>query len=443
MTPQGSAKEAGYSRREQTGWYFNDFANSAFPTTVLTLLLGPYLLVLARAGAGPDGMLRVLGIPIDPRSWWSYLIALSVITELLALPIVGAMADRSRNKKRVFILWTYAGAAATMALFFVRGSEYLLGGALFLAANLAFGASVVIYNSFLPEIAPPEERDAVSSNGWGLGYLGGGIALALNLLLFARAESLGISQALAVRINLASAGVWWAVFALITFATLRNRPPREAGGGARESLGQLLRTLRGMAAYPQTLTFLIAYLLYNDAVQAVITLAGQFGIDELKMSMESLALAILMVQFVAFGGALVFKFVARAIGAKAAIVVSLAIWAGVLISVYFSVRTSSQFFVMAAIIAIVLGGTQALSRSLFSQMIPRGREAEYFGVYEVSDKGTSWMAPLFFGVTLQLTKSYRLAIASLIVFIVAGMLVLLRVNVGRAASEAGRETGDA
>ncbi len=442
MTPRGSAAEPGYSRREQTGWYFNDFANSAFPTTVLTLLLGPYLLVLARAGAGPDGMLRVLGIPIDPRSWWSYLIALSVITELLALPIVGAMADRSPNKKRVFVLWTYAGAAATMALFLVRGSEYLLGGALFLAANLAFGASVVIYNSFLPEIAPPERRDAVSSNGWGLGYLGGGIALALNLLLFARAESLGISQELAVRINLASAGVWWAVFALITFATLRNRPPREAGGGARESLAQLLRTLRGMAAYPQTLTFLIAYLIYNDAVQAVITLAGQFGIDELKMSMETLALAILMVQFVAFGGALVFKFVARAIGAKAAIVVSLAIWAGVLISVYFSVRTSSQFFVMAAIIAIVLGGTQALSRSLFSQMIPRGREAEYFGVYEVSDKGTSWMAPLFFGLTLQLTKSYRLAIASLIVFIVAGMLVLLRVNVGRAASEAGREAGE-
>jgi len=439
VTAAGATGGPGYSRREQIGWYFNDFANSAFPTTVLTLLLGPYLLVLGKAGAGPDGMLRVIGIPIDPRSWWSYLIALSVLTELLALPIVGAMADRSPNKKRVFVLCTYAGAAATMALFFVRGSAYLLGGALFLAANLAFGASVVIYNSFLPEIAPPEERDAVSSNGWGLGYLGGGIALALNLLLFARAESIGISQELAIRINLASAGAWWAVFALITFATLRNRPSREAGGGVRESLGQLLRTLRGMAAYPQTLRFLIAYLLYNDAVQAVITLAGQFGIDELKMSMESLSLAILMVQFVAFGGALVFKFVARAIGAKAAIVVSLAIWAGVLISVYFSVRTSAQFFVMAAIIAIVLGGTQALSRSLFSQMIPRGREAEYFGVYEVSDKGTSWMAPLFFGLTLQLTRSYRLAIVSLIVFIAAGMLVLLRVNVARAASEAGRD----
>jgi UMF1 family MFS transporter len=233
------------------------------------------------------------------------------------------------------------------------------------------------------------------------------------------------------------------VFALITFATLRNRPPREAGGGVKESLGQLFRTLRGMASYPQTLTFLIAYLLYNDAVQAVITLAGQFGIDELKMSMESLSLAILMVQFVAFGGALIFKFVARAVGAKAAIVVSLAIWGGVLISVYVSVRTSAQFFVMAAIVAIVLGGTQALSRSLFSQMIPRGREAEYFGVYEVSDKGTSWMAPLFFGLTLQLTRSYRLAIVSLIVFILAGMLVLLRVNVARAAAEAGRDPLDA
>jgi UMF1 family MFS transporter len=191
-----------------------------------------------------------------------------------------------------------------------------------------------------------------------------------------------------------------------------------------------------MRAYPQTLTFLIAYLLYNDAVQAVIALSGQFGADELNIPMSTLALAILMVQFVAFGGALVFSQVAKAIGTKPAIIASLLIWTGALISIYFSVRTTKQFFIMAAVIAIVLGGTQALSRSLFSQMIPKGREAEYFSLYEISDKGTSWMAPLFFGLALQFTGSYRIAIVSLIVFFAAGLAILLRIDVKRAVDEA-------
>lgn len=424
------------SRREQVGWYFYDFANSAFASTVLTLLLGPYILELARAAAGPDGMIRPLGIPVDPRAWWSYLIAISVVLQVIVLPVAGAVADRSAHKKRLLAIWAYSGAAATIALFFIQGDMYLVAGALFLFANVTFGASVVVYNSFLPDIATPEERDGVSSKGWALGYLGGGIALALNLVLFAKAESLGISQGMAARINLASAGIWWAGFTLIPLMTLRDRPPRDVGGGAKEGFLQLFRTLRGMRQHPQTLTFLIAYLLYNDAVQAVISLAGQFGHDELKIPMDTLALAILMVQFVAFAGALIFNWVARAIGTKPAILVSLGVWTLALISVYVSIKTTAEFFVMAAVIAVVLGGTQALSRSLFSQMVPKGREAEYFGIYEISDKGTSWMAPVFFGLALQFTGSYRTAIASLIVFFAAGFVVLLKVNVGRAAAEA-------
>jgi UMF1 family MFS transporter len=335
-------------------------------------------------------------------------------------------------------MWAYIGAFATTGLFFVTGSAYLFGGFLFLIANVAFGASIVVYNSFLPEIAPPEERDLVSSKGWGLGYLGGGIALALNLGLFANAPALGISEAMAARINLASAGIWWGAFTIIPLMRLRNRPPLvpKTRGGPFGSFLQFWNTLLGMRAYPQTLTFLIAYLLYNDAVQAVIALSGQFGADELNIPMSTLALAILMVQFVAFGGALVFSQVAKAIGTKPAIIASLLIWTGALISIYFSVRTTKQFFIMAAVIAIVLGGTQALSRSLFSQMIPKGREAEYFSLYEISDKGTSWMAPLFFGLALQFTGSYRIAIVSLIVFFAAGLAILLRIDVKRAVEEA-------
>ena len=206
--------------------------------------------------------------------------------------------------------------------------------------------------------------------------------------------------------------------------------------GSLDSFREFAVTLREMRHYPQTLRFLIAYLLYNDAVQAVITLAAQFGSDELKMPMADLTAVILMVQFVAFFGSFLFDWIAKWIGAKSAVIVSLLIWTGVLVSMYVSVRNEMQFFIVAAVVAIVLGGTQALSRSLFSLMIPKGREAEYFGVYEISDKGTSWLCPLLFGLALQFTGSYRLAILSLITFFAAGLLVLLTVNVRHAAAEA-------
>lgn len=435
-----------YSKREQRGWYMYDWANSTFASTVVTLFLGPYLTALAKAAAGPDGRVHPLGIPVDPRSWWGYLISVSVITQIFVLPLVGTIADFSAHKKRLMAAFAYLGAIATAAMFFLVDGDYLTGGVLFLVANLAFGASIVVYNSFLPDIAPPEQRDAVSSKGWGIGYLGGGILLALNLALFARAKSLGISEPLAVRINLASAGVWWALFTVIPLLAIRNRPPgrqRRRVDRLTSSFTAFLATLRQMRAYPQTLRFLLAYLLYNDAVQTVITLAAQFGNDELKIPMADLTMVILMVQFVAFFGSFLFDWIAAWIGAKPAVIVSLVIWTGVLVAMYVSVRTRDQFFVAAAVVAIVLGGTQALSRSLFAQMIPKGREAEYFGVYEISDKGTSWLCPLLFGLALQFTGSYRLAILSLVTFFVAGLVGLTTVNVRAAALHAARPVGQA
>jgi len=404
------------------------------------LFLGPYLTALAKAAADANGRVHPFGIPVEPRSWWGYLVALSVAMQIIVLPVVGTIADFSAHKRRLMGALAYIGALATVAMFFLQGSAYLSGGFLFLIANLSFGASIVVYNSFLPDIAPPEERDAVSSKGWAIGYLGGGLLLALNLALFAKSSAFGISESMAVRINLASAGVWWALFTLIPLAAIRKRPPgrmRKAGEGLLSSFREFVATLREMRHYPQTLRFLVAYLIYNDAVQAVITLAAQFGNDELKISMADLTMVILMVQFVAFLGALLFDVVAKWIGAKSAVAVSLLIWTGVVVSMYVSVRNTTQFFIAAAVVAIVLGGTQALSRSLYSQMIPKGREGEYFSVYEISDKGTSWLCPLLFGLALQFTGSYRLAILSLVTFFVGGLLLLLTVNVRRAAAEAG------
>ena len=425
--------------REQRAWYVYDFANSAFASTVITLFLGPYLTSLAKTAGGPDGRVYPFGIPVEPRSWWGYMVALSVVTQVIALPLMGTIADFSPHKKRLLALTAYTGAFATVLMFSLQGSAYLLGGLLFLIANLAFGASIVVYNSFLPEIATPEERDNVSSKGWGFGYLGGGIVLALNLALFSNAERLGLTEGLAVRISLASAGLWWALFTAVSMLGLRNRPPgrtRAPGEGAGSGFKQLFRTIREMRQYPQTLTFLVAYLIYNDAIQAVITLSGQFGSDELKIPMGTLTMAILMVQFLAFAGALLFNVISSRIGTKQAIVLSLLIWTAVIAAIYVTVRTTVEFFIMAAVVALVLGGTQALSRSLFSQMIPKGREGEYFSLYEISDKGTSWLAPLIFGLALQFTGSYRLAILSLLVFFIAGLVILLRVDVDRAAREA-------
>ncbi|HXU38200.1 MAG TPA: MFS transporter [Blastocatellia bacterium] len=435
------------NRREQVGWYFYDWANSAFYTTVVTVFLGPYLTGVAKAAAeslGPDNtFIHPLGIKVFYGSFFPYVVALSVGLQMIVLPILGAIADYSHRKKQMLALFAYIGAFATIGLYFLQGTNYMLGGGLFVLANLSYGASIVFYNSFLPDISSPEDRDRVSSIGWAIGYLGGGLLLAVNLFLFAKAESLGLTSGQAVRISLASSGAWWAVFTLIPLATLRNRlpvkEPQTGQGLIVTSFRQLRHTISGARRYPQTLLFLIAYLLYNDAIQAVIALASVFGAEELKLDQSTLVQVILLVQFAAFFGSLIFNWIAKAIGSKRAIIVSLVIWTAVLVYAYGLLQTRLQFFILGAVIAIVLGGSQALSRSVYSLMIPKGQEAEYFSLYEVSDKGTSWLAPLMFGLALQFTHSYRVAILSLVVFFIVGLALLVRVDVRKAAIEAGNE----
>ncbi len=430
---------SGYSKREQTGWCMYDFANSAFYTTVITLFLGPYLTALATNAADANGYVHPAGLPVYARSFWSFAVSLSVLFQVLFLPMVGAVADYGRRKKEFLGATAYLGAFATIAMFFLKGSDYLLGGLLFLIANVAFGAAEVIYNSLLPEIAAPEDRDTVSSKGYAYGYIGGGVLLALNLALFMSAEKIGITEGMAVRISLSSAGVWWAVFTIPTLIAVRNRGPahRLAGGQSAlaTTLRQLSHTLRSVGNYPQAAIFLAAYLLYNDAIQTVIALASQFGSDELKIPQAQMTLAILMVQFVAFFGAIGFNWIASRTSAKRAVEVSLIVWIAVVVYILW-VHTTVAFFLMAAVVALVLGGSQALSRSLFAQLVPKGREAEYFSVYEVTDKGTSWICPIIFALALQFTKSFRLAILSLLFFFIAGLLILLKVNVAQGEQDA-------
>lgn len=430
-----SAEQPVSDRRELRSWYLYDWAASAFSTTVLAVFLGPYLTEVTRAAAGPEGFVYPLGLPMRAESFYPYVVSASVLLQVFLLPLTGVVADRSGRKKQLLGGLAYAGALATMGLYFLRGENYLLGGGLFLVANMALGASFVVYNAFLIEIAAPEHRDRVSARGWAVGYLGGGLLLAANLVLFVRHDALGLEEPAAVRISLLSAGLWWGLFALVSVAGLRNRAPRlplDRASPVGGSVRQLRETLSEARAYPQTLWFLAAYLLYNDGVQSVIALSATYGAEELELSQTVLIGSILMVQFVAFAGALLLGAFARVYGAKRIILASLGVWSALLTMAYFLQRGAAwQFFALAFGIGLVLGGTQALSRSLFSQLVPPGRSAQYFGLYELGERGTAWTGPLAFGLALQLTGSYRAAIASLLVFFVAGFVLLARVDVRR------------
>ncbi|MGW5672674.1 MFS transporter [Micromonospora sp. NPDC003776] len=441
----------GSTRRERTGWYFYDWANSAFQTTVITVFLGPFLTTVTELAAGCrlgadecHGYVQPLGIRIAAGSYYPYLISLSVFLTVFVLPVIGAVADRSVHKKRLLAAAAFTGAGATIAFAFVTGERYLLGGALFLIANISFGAAVVVYNSFLPQLGGPDDRDAISSRGWAIGYLGGGLLLALNLVAVTMLSEEGSPQRTLdlARWSIVSAGVWWAAFTLLPLRWLREHPTAEAlhGGGnvLTDGFRQLGRTLREIKAYPLTLFFLLAFLVFNDGIQTVITLASQYGTEELRLEQSTLIVTILLVQFLAFGGALALGALARRIGAWKTVLLSLVLWTGVIIAAFrLPAEAPLPFMILGGCIGLVLGGSQALSRSLFSQLIPAGKEGEYYGFYEISDKGTSWLGPLAFGLVFQLTSSYRVGLVSLLIFFVVGFALLAAVPIRKAIVAAG------
>lgn len=434
-------------RREIFGWLMYDWANSAFVTTVITALLGPYILSLAESSARP---LVLAGWVVEPAAVFPAAVSVSVLLQVFVLPVLGTVADYTRLKKRMLLTFAYAGAACTCLLIFVRADLLLVGtnGAIVLGAilvtiaNVCFGASLVFYNAFLPEIASPERRDAVSSKGFAVGYLGGGLLLLLNFLLIGAMQD----KAWAVRLSLASAGVWWLGFTWwFPRRSLRVRDPARvlAHGQAllRQSLRRMITTVVELrSSYTGTLKYLVAYLIYNDGVQTVIVVATSFASGELGVPPSHLLLLVLMIQAVAFLGALLFGRLAALIGAKRSIMISLGIWAGVVIYAYLLLNGEGQLFALGFLVAIVLGGSQALSRSLFAQMIPRHHEAEYFAFYEISDRGTSWIGPMVFAAAVQLTGSQRSAILSLIAFFLIGLFLLSRVDVRRTMEAAGNDS---
>jgi len=438
-------------RREQRSWNWYDWANSAYVTTTLTVLLTPYLTNVAKAAACPGQNtdlachtdLHVLGVPISPGSLALYTITAATLLSALLLPVVGAAVDRSGRKRTLLCRIAWAGSIAASAMVFIGGTRWWLGVILALVANILLGCSLVIYDAILVDISTPDERDAVSSRGWAFGYLGGGLLLAINLGMVSAHSSLGLSKEWAVRLSLLSAGLWWGGFTLRTYRGLRDRPPvgpdAVAGGGAvRGAFAQLWHTLKDLRHYPNTLVFLLAYLFYNDGIQTVIYASSLFGQEELHLSTDTLILTILVVQFIGYAGATLFGRLAGRIGAHRTVLISLALWCLLVAIAYFvPARSAAVFLALGAGIGLVLGGSQALSRSLYSQLVPRGREAEYFSLYQAAERGTSWFGTLMFGVIYQVTGSYRDAIVALVVFFLLGGSLLTRVRMRDGILEAG------
>jgi UMF1 family MFS transporter len=434
--------------REVFGWIVYDWANSAFSTTIVGALFGDYLTRLAQGVLGENGVIIVFGpFLLTAKSLAPFTIGLSVFLQIFLLPFLGALGDYSTLKKRLMIFFCYVGVVASCLLFFLTPGRHMFGALIFVLANVCFGASIVFYNSFLSDITSEDQRDRVSSRGFALGYLGGGLLLALNLVFVFTSGSLGISTGMAVRISLLSAGLWWGGFAIITFKRLKSRPAVRALPAKQNYLTigftELASTFSELRRLRETLKYLIAYLFYNDGIQTVIAVSGVFLGQELFAARgletpPSFLLGILLlVQFLAFFGALGFERIANWLGTKRAILVSLVGWAAIVIYTYGFLRTVNQAWILGVFIAIVLGGSQALSRSLFSQMIPRGREASFFGLYEISERGTSWLGPIIFAQVVAHTGSYRQAILSLIAFFVIGILVLLLTDTQRAIHDSG------
>jgi MFS transporter, UMF1 family len=436
-------------RREIFGWLMYDWANSAFYTTVVTVLLGPYLTALAQSAVGENGTVLSLGPfgAVTAKSLFPYTISLSVAGQIVLLPVLGALADHTRFKKQMMAVCCYVGVAATCLMFFITGGLYLVGALLLILANVSYGAAIVFYNSYLNDISTEDLRDRLSSRGYALGYLGGGLLLGTNLVLIAGAETLGISKGMAVRLSLLSAGLWWGGFAIITFRRLKTRAPAKepAPGQSYFSIGlrELAGTFTELKRLPRVLQYLVAYMGFNDGIQTVITVSSLFLAQELFVSKglpadESFLVSlILVVQFVAYAGALLFERIARRTGTKNAILISLVLWTCIILYAYAALETKAHAWGMGVALALVLGGSQALSRSLFSQMIPRGREASFFSLYEISERGTSWIGPFIFGLVVSVTNSYRQAILSLVALFVFGIVTLLFTDTRQAIRDAG------
>ncbi len=415
------------TNRRMVAWAFYDWANSAFATTVLAGFFPLFFREEWSAGH-PSGTITFrLGVAN----------AIGSVAVALLSPVLGAIADAGGLRKRMLALFALLGVVGTAALAFVARGEWRSAAAFFVIASIGFMGANVFYDSMLIDAAPPDRRDRASALGYGLGYLGGGLLFALNAAMVMTPETFGIAdRGAAVRAAFLTVAVWWAVFTVPLL--LLVRVPRGAFAGlalVREGLRDVRSTLSSLRRLRATATFLVAYWLYIDGVDTVIRMAGDFGLA-LGLAPTDLMGALLLVQLVGFPAAIVFGRIGERIGAKNGILVGLAVYCVICVAAAL-VRSTAGFYAVAVAIALVQGGVQALSRSLFASFVPPEREAQFFGFYNMLGKFAAVFGPLLVGVVGELTGSPRAGMASVLVLFLAGGAILLRTPSGDLAATSG------
>lgn len=412
-------------RRPVVAWAFYDWANSAFATTVMAGFFPVFFKQHWNAGVVATESTFRLGMASG---------AASFLVAVLA-PALGAVADRSGSRVRLMMLFTVLGAAATAGLALVAQGHWLTAATLYLAASLGFWGGIVCNDSLLLHVCEPDEYDVVSGYGYALGYLGGGLLFAVNVLMTLHPAWFGLADATAaVRWSFVSVGVWWLVFALPCALFVQEKGDVRAVAATealRQGLRELAGTFRAIAGYRPVLWFLAAYFLYIDGVNTVIKMAVDYGLS-LGLPASGLVAALLLTQFVAFPAALAFGWLGRAIGARSGIFVALAVYSAATCYAYF-IEDSRDFYALAVVIGLVQGGVQSLSRSYFGRLVPDGKSSEFYGFYNMMGKFSSVLGPLLTGFTAWATGNSRLSILSILVlFVAGGALLVVAARVERA-----------
>jgi UMF1 family MFS transporter len=421
----------GLHRRELRAWAIYDWANSAFWTTVIVAVFPPFFSDYAAAG--------LTAAEATARFAWSTTFAVTVVA--LLGPILGAVADYRAVKKRLLAVFMSIGVVATLLMATIDRGNWTYAALLFVVANIGVAASQVFYDSLLPHIASPEELDRVSTSGFALGFLGGGVLLLINLAWILSPATFGLADTVAaIKLSFASVALWWLIFSIPLLRCVPE-PPRAleadetgAENSIRAALLRVSETFRELRGYRQAFLMLIAFLLYNDGIQTIIRMASIYG-AEIGIDRNAQIAAFVLVQFTGIPCSFAFGSLAGRIGPKHAIYLSLAVYVGISILGYF-MTTTWHFFALAFLVGTVQGGSQALSRSLFARMIPKHKSSEYFGFFSVFEKFAGIFGPALFAASVTVFGSSRSAILSVIVFFIAGAAVLTRVNVARGEAQA-------
>ncbi|MCW8860649.1 MAG: MFS transporter [Deltaproteobacteria bacterium] len=423
-------------RKVQFGWCLYDWANSAFATVILAAVLPVYFVSLVpESGASLPFFAQH---KFSAASLWGYSVSASMVILAITAPALGALADRKSWHKPLMLLFWLFGCVATALLALTGSGDYLLAAGFFILGNLAFAGANIFYNAYLPLLAPSEESDRLSARGFAYGYVGGGLLLALVFLLILKFEYFGFSdRGAATRFGFLLTAFWWFIFAIPTFIYLPKTEKKPATQ-YRFSLRGYIKQFQRLLCYRDLCIFLVAFLCYNDGIQTIISVSAIYAREELQLGQGTIIGCFLMIQFMAMPGALFFARLGEKLGTERAILLSLGIF---LLVCFFAYRMTSayEFWILGGVIAIILGGSQALSRSLFSSMVPKHQSAEFFGFFAISSRFAAIFGPLLFALVADISGSSRNSILALGIFFIVGGILLLLVNVQRGRNLAAKQ----